>query len=532
MIRVMVVDDSALVRKIATDILSADPEITVAATAANAEFALGKLERERPDVITLDLEMPGMGGLEAIRRIMGVRPTPIIVMSAHAQKGADLTLQALEAGAVDFVLKPSNSLSGGIPAIARELIEKVRDAARIVMVSPQPSLSTPLEAQAEPSPAESAQGVSAPVAAPSVDGEGYDLVAIGTSTGGPVALKTVLSQLPGDFPAGIVVVQHMPPVFTKAFADRLDACCAVRVKEAENGDAILPARVLIAPGNWHMTVTRFGVEPRVLLNQNDTGQRAPAVGGRAHALGGARIRRARRRRHHDRHGQGRRRRPAGAARARRARHRAGQGHLRHLRDEQGGGSERGRPRGGGRGPDCLPPEGACAGRERRKERSMKLDERYNLENMRNRAQEMVFEAIEKQIEKGGDMCTCEECILDLAAWTLNHVDAALLHLASGAAVPPPREREEDARGDRAGPGIGPEEAQESPAPHVRRFFAMQDPVGPGTRPIAIDVPSQVKTPRILVLEDQTEIRSLVTAMLKIRGLSLRHRRRPWRRRAR
>jgi two-component system chemotaxis response regulator CheB len=268
-IRVMVVDDSALVRKIATDILSADPEITVAATAANAEFALGKLERERPDVITLDLEMPGMGGLEAIRRIMGVRPTPIIVMSAHAQKGADLTLQALEAGAVDFVLKPSNSLSGGIPAIARELIEKVRDAARIVMVSPQPSLSAPLEAQAEPSPAESAQGVSAPVAAPSIDGEGYDLVAIGTSTGGPVALKTVLSQLPRDFPAGIVVVQHMPPVFTKAFADRLDACCAVRVKEAENGDAILPARVLIAPGNWHMTVTRFGVEPRVLLNQND-----------------------------------------------------------------------------------------------------------------------------------------------------------------------------------------------------------------------------------------------------------------------
>ena len=265
MIRVMVVDDSALVRKIATDILSADPEITVAATAANAEFALGKLERERPDVITLDLEMPGMGGLEAIRRIMGLRPTPIIVMSAHAQKGADLTLQALEAGAVDFVLKPSNSLSGGIPAIARELTEKVRDAARIVMAAPQPGPGTPVE----PSPTESEQAVSAPVAAPSVDGEGYDLVAIGTSTGGPVALKTVLTQLPGDFPAGIMVVQHMPPVFTKAFAERLDACCSVRVKEAENGDAILPGRVLIAPGNWHMTVTRFGAEPRVLLNQND-----------------------------------------------------------------------------------------------------------------------------------------------------------------------------------------------------------------------------------------------------------------------
>jgi len=269
-IRVMVVDDSALVRRIATDILSADPEITVAATAANAEFALAKLDRERPDVITLDLEMPGMGGLEAIRRIMAARPTPIIVMSAHAQKGADLTLQALEAGAVDFVLKPSNSLSGGIPAVARELTEKVRDAARIVMVTaPQASLGTPLEARpaGEPSPQPPAPPVTSAL---SVDGDGLDLVAIGTSTGGPVALKTVLAQLPPDFPVGLVVVQHMPPVFTKAFADRLNACCAVRVKEAENGDPILAGRVLIAPGNWHMTVSRAGVEPRVLLNQADS----------------------------------------------------------------------------------------------------------------------------------------------------------------------------------------------------------------------------------------------------------------------
>ncbi|HEY9594860.1 MAG TPA: response regulator, partial [Spirochaetia bacterium] len=132
MIRVMVVDDSALVRKIATDILGADSEITVVATASMAEFALQKLVREKPDVITLDIEMPGMGGLEAIRRIMALRPTPIIVLSAHARKGAELTLQALDLGAVDFVLKPSNSLSGGIPAIAQELTEKVKSAAKIV----------------------------------------------------------------------------------------------------------------------------------------------------------------------------------------------------------------------------------------------------------------------------------------------------------------------------------------------------------------------------------------------------------------
>jgi two-component system chemotaxis response regulator CheB len=266
----MVVDDSPLVRKIASDILSSDAEITVVATAATAEFALAKLPRERPDVITLDLEMPGMGGLEAIRRIMSVLPTPIVVMSAHAQKGADLTLQALEAGAIDFVLKPSSSLSGGLSAVARELVEKVKGAGRIVLPR-NPSFGIQLEAPFGTGAAPVPQAWAPAVASPLVnDGEGCDLVAIGTSTGGPVALKVVLTKLPQDFPVGVVVVQHMPPIFTKAFADRLDTCCAVRVKEAENGDAILPGRVLLAPGNWHMTVSRFGGEPRVLLNQNET----------------------------------------------------------------------------------------------------------------------------------------------------------------------------------------------------------------------------------------------------------------------
>jgi len=263
-IRVMVVDDSALVRRIATDILEADPEITVTATAATAEFALAKLARERPDVITLDLEMPGMGGLEAIRRIMTTLPTPIIVMSAFAQKGAELTLQALEAGAMDFVLKPANSLSGGIPAIAQELVEKVKDAARIVL----PRADGPAVDAGARSP-RAVEPPAPPLPLQAISGDGFDLVAIGTSTGGPVALKTVLSGLPGDFPVGVVVVQHMPPVFTKAFADRLDTVCAIRVKEAADGDPILPGTVLIAPGNWHMKVTRFGTEPRVILNQEE-----------------------------------------------------------------------------------------------------------------------------------------------------------------------------------------------------------------------------------------------------------------------
>jgi two-component system chemotaxis response regulator CheB len=293
----MIVDDSALVRRIATDILNADPEITVVATAAQAEFALPKLEKERPDVITLDMEMPGMGGLEAIRRIMETRPTPIIVLSAHAQKGAELTLQALDLGAVDFVLKPSASLSGGIDTVAQELVEKVKDASRIVFpppAAPPASRGTSPAAPAMPGTAgtpglsgapgapmgtrgapASAGRAAAPPQAPLprgkfAEGTDFELVAIGTSTGGPVALKTVLSMLPGDLPVGIVVVQHMPPVFTKAFAERLDSCCELTVKEAENGDAILPGRVLLAPGNWHMTVSKFGTEPRVMLNQLET----------------------------------------------------------------------------------------------------------------------------------------------------------------------------------------------------------------------------------------------------------------------
>ncbi len=265
MIRVMVVDDSALVRRIASDILTADPEITVVATAAQAEFALQKLDKEQPDVITLDLEMPGMGGLEAIRRIMATRPTPIIVMSAHAQKGAELTLTALDLGAVDFVLKPSSSLSGGINAIAQELTEKVKSAARIVFHEPVVTPAAPpltMQPAREPSRP-------APRGADGREAAELELIAIGTSTGGPVALKTVLTMLPGDLPVGVVIVQHMPPVFTKAFAERLDQCCAIRVKEAENGDPIVPGHALLAPGNWHMTVSKFGGEPRVELNQNE-----------------------------------------------------------------------------------------------------------------------------------------------------------------------------------------------------------------------------------------------------------------------
>ncbi len=262
MIRVMVVDDSPLVRKIASDILNGEPGITVATTAATAEFALGKLERERPDVITMDMEMPGMGGVEAIRQIMRTRPTPVVLLSAYARHGAELTLQALEAGAVDFIAKPTNSLSGGLDAVARELIEKVKSASGIALAG---ATDVQEGAGASDMPEPKAQ-LQAGTSSGHSAGR-YDLVAIGTSTGGPVALKTVLGGLPADFPLPVVVVQHMPAVFTRAFAERLNSTGFIAVKEAEHGDALLPGRVLIAPGDRHLTVSRFCSEPKVLLDQ-------------------------------------------------------------------------------------------------------------------------------------------------------------------------------------------------------------------------------------------------------------------------
>jgi two-component system chemotaxis response regulator CheB len=269
MIRVMIVDDSPLVRKVASDILNNDPGIMVVATAATAEFALNKLERNNPDVITMDMEMPGMGGVEAIRKIMQRRPTPIIVLSAHAKRGAELTLQALEAGAVDFMLKPTASLSGGLDGVARELIDKVRGAHGIELKPIESAPESEVDRFESELKLQDEKRQSEIRGSSRRDLEHYELVAIGTSTGGPVALKSVLTALPASFPLPIVVVQHMPPVFTKAFAERLDSTCRLSAKEAEDGDVLLPGRVLVAPGSHHLAVLRYASQAKVLLNQRE-----------------------------------------------------------------------------------------------------------------------------------------------------------------------------------------------------------------------------------------------------------------------
>lgn len=242
-IRVLVVDDSALMRKLIPAILERDPSIEVVGTAMDGAFALKKIEELRPDVITLDLEMPRMDGMETLRLIMRTAPIPVIVFSTHSKEGAYSTFKALALGAIDFVAKPKNAAAGQLDAIAVQLVEKIKVAKRASGRTPRPSV--PVETQ--------------PIAKKIVRATlpPNRIVAIGISTGGPNALQYVLSQIPADFAACTLIVQHMPEGFTEMFAKRLDECCALDVHEARSGDLLVAGRVLICPGNRHMMVRRM-----------------------------------------------------------------------------------------------------------------------------------------------------------------------------------------------------------------------------------------------------------------------------------
>ena len=255
-VRVLVVDDSALMRKLIPQILQTDSSIEVVGTAMDGNFGLRKIEELKPQVVTLDLEMPGMGGIDMLKEIMRRHRLPVIVVSSHSTQGASVTLQALSLGAFDFVAKPSD-VSARMPEIAAELIGKIKAAAQSRGVTSQAGWREPSRPDRKLR--------STPRKLPT------KVIAIGVSTGGPQALQYVFSQLPADFPGTIVVVQHMPEGFTEMFARRLDEICAVRVKEAQSGDVLLAGRVLICPGSRHLKVKRLPLgdvavlsdEPRV-----------------------------------------------------------------------------------------------------------------------------------------------------------------------------------------------------------------------------------------------------------------------------
>ena len=242
-IRVLVVDDSALMRKLIPAILARDSSIEVVGTAMDGAFALKKIEELQPDVVTLDLEMPRMDGMEMLRLIMHRAPLPIILFSTHSKEGGYATLKALALGAVDFLAKPRDAAAGGLEEIADQLIAKIKIAKHAAKRKlPPVTVKEELPRLTK---------ASRPALPP------RRVIAVGISTGGPNALQFMLSQIPSDFLSTILVVQHMPEGFTEMFAKRLDECCPLEVHEARSGDLLLAGRVLICPGNRHIMVRRM-----------------------------------------------------------------------------------------------------------------------------------------------------------------------------------------------------------------------------------------------------------------------------------
>ncbi|MBK6922270.1 MAG: chemotaxis response regulator protein-glutamate methylesterase [Deltaproteobacteria bacterium] len=254
--RILIVDDSVVVRRMLSDLVSSDPDLELAGTASNGQLALQKLPQLAVDLVVMDVEMPGMDGIEAVGRIRVDWPRlPVMMCSSLTARGADATLRALAAGATDYVAKPSGlGNAEGLEGFKREFVAKLKGLAGLrrsdgvvaMPVAPQRPISN---ARRTPSKR------------PAV-------LAIGCSTGGPNALARVFADLPGDIGVPIVITQHMPPLFTRMLAERLTATSAIPVKEAETGDELLPNHAYIAPGDYHMALRRDGVRVRVVLNQD------------------------------------------------------------------------------------------------------------------------------------------------------------------------------------------------------------------------------------------------------------------------
>jgi two-component system chemotaxis response regulator CheB len=291
-IRVLVVDDSAVVRKLVSDALRADPELEVVGTAIDPYAARDKIKELKPDVLTLDLEMPRMDGLTFLRILMEQHPLPVVIMSSLTQRGSDFALEALRLGACDVLGKPAGTYSFG--DLGPQLIACIKAASHARLRRPRPAAGSP----ATPSPAPAAgapvRGTALPAssaAAPApaafdapprlaprpMASTARQLILLGASTGGTEALREVLTRLPADLPP-IAIVQHIPPVFSKAFADRLSTQCAFEVREAVDGDILRPGLALVAPGNFHLMLQWSGEHYRArVINGPQVWHQRPAV---------------------------------------------------------------------------------------------------------------------------------------------------------------------------------------------------------------------------------------------------------------
>lgn len=300
-VSVLVVDDSGFFRKRLSEILNGVNGIKVIGTASNGREGVEQAEKLRPDVITMDYEMPVMDGISAVREIMRRIPTPVLMFSSLTYEGARVTLDALDAGAIDFLPKNFEEIASSSSELQKILTQRIIDVARSrtgVRSSPSPSrASGAVDRPAQPSiarpsslrqPASPLRERPRPVITPEPEAEpspdspsgrqardkvtppsSYTVVGIGTSTGGPIALQRVLTQLPANFPAPLVLVQHMPATFTPAFADRLDKLCQITVRQAEDGDELRPGLALLAPGGKQMMIERFGRHGRVRILPGD-----------------------------------------------------------------------------------------------------------------------------------------------------------------------------------------------------------------------------------------------------------------------
>ncbi len=245
-IKVLCIDDSSLMRKIMTQIVDEQPDMEMVATAPDPIIARDLIKQHNPDVLTLDVEMPRMDGLEFLDRLMRLRPMPVVMLSSLTSKGSDITLNALELGAVDFIAKPSMGLQGGMGHYSEMIVDKIRMAAKARVRRREGHHASPRVIQAPRAGSEK-------------------IIAIGSSTGGTEALRQILMSMPQGCP-GIVIAQHMPPGFTRSFATRMDSLCQISVSEAINGEPVLPGHAYITPGGFHMELKRNGANYQIALN--------------------------------------------------------------------------------------------------------------------------------------------------------------------------------------------------------------------------------------------------------------------------